>query len=316
MDGHYLFKLSGGSFGFCDLKYILNPVTIVLGLATGVSVDMRNFVASNFKKDKIMQTNETGTSGSITSTERKIALVTGANQGVGFQIAKALADNGYSVYVGARNPQNGEAAAVEIGGKARAILLDLTEQDTINAAAAQLERESGFLTLLVNNAAISHAGKPNRPLEEMLASQRPSIASISEMRTVWETNVFGTLAVTQAFLPLLRKAPAARIVNVSSSLGSLTLNSDPNYPYRWGFDVIYGASKTALNAINVSLAVELADSNIKVIAVSPGFTATALNNFQGVDTVEEGSREPIRVALDEDAPSGSFTGPDQEVIPW
>ena len=155
-----------------------------------------------------------------------------------------------------------------------------------------------------------------RTLEEIIAAQRASIASIDEMKTVWETNVFGTLAVTQAFLPLLKNATAARIVNVSSSLGSLTLNSDPAFPYRQGFDVIYGASKTALNAITVSLATELADANIKVNAVSPGFTATALNNFQGTDTVEEGSREPIRVALEEDGPSGKFTGPNQEVFPW
>src|SRR5690606_30661258 len=129
-------------------------------------------------------------------------------------------------------------------------------------------------------AAISHAGKPNRTMEEMLGAQRASIAPINEMKTVWDTNVFGTLAVTQAFLPLLKNAPAARIVTVSSALGSLSLNTNPDNPYRSGFDAVYGASKTALNGIFLSLAIELEDSNIKVNLVSPGFTATALNNFQ------------------------------------
>lgn len=248
--------------------------------------------------------------------KNKIALVTGANQGVGFEIAKALADNGYTVYVGSRNAQNGEAAVAKIGGKARAIQLDVTDQKSINTAVAQVQSDFGALDLLVNNAAISHAGKAGRTLEEIMAANRASVASIDEMRTVWETNVFGVIAVTQAFLPLLRNAPTARIVNVSSGLGSLTLNMDPTNPWRTGFDVIYGSSKTALNAITVSFAIELEGTNIKVNAVSPGFTATALNNFQGTDTVEEGSREPVRVALEEDGPSGTFTGPDSVHFPW
>lgn len=245
-----------------------------------------------------------------------IALVTGANQGVGFEIAKALADKGYTVYAGSRNLQNGEAAVAKIGGKAIAIRIDVTDIQSVNTAVNTIEKDFGRLDLLVNNAAISHAGKPGRTLEEIMAAQKASVASIDEMRTVWDTNVFGVLAVTQAFLPLLRKAPAARIVNVSSGLGSLTLNMNPSNPYRTSFDVIYGASKAAMNAITVSLAVELEGTNIKVNAVSPGFTATALNNFQGTDTVEEGSREPVRVALEEDGPTGTFTGPNQEVFPW
>lgn len=263
-----------------------------------------------------MQANETGTSGSVLSQESKIALVTGANQGVGFQIAKALTDNGYTVYVGSRNLQNGKAATTAIGDKARAIQLDVTDQRSINAAVARVQSDFGYLTLLVNNAGISHAGAANRTLEEIMVANRPSVASIDEMRTVWDTNVFGVVAVTQAFLPLLRAARAARIVNVSSGAGSLGLNMDPSNPWRKSFDLIYGASKTALNAVTVAFAIELEDTNIKVNAVSPGFTATALNNFQGTDTLEEGSREPIRVALEEDGPSGIFTGPGKVVFPW
>jgi len=255
------------------------------------------------------------------TNEKKVALVTGANTGIGFQIAKALADHHYTVYLGSRNLQKGEAAAAEIGMQTKAIQLDITDTDSINAAVTKIESEFGYLTLLVNNAAISHAGTGGRTMEEVLGAQRASIVPISEMKTVWETNVFGTLAVTQSFLSLLRKAPAARIVTVSSALGSLGLNSNPANPYRSAFDAVYGASKTALNGVFLSLAIELEKSTIKVHLVSPGFTATALNNFQGTDTVEEGSVEPIRVSLAEDLPTGSFTGPanyseGDNNIPW
>lgn len=252
---------------------------------------------------------------------KKVALVTGANTGVGFQIAKALAGNGYTVYIGVRNREKGESAVTEIGGQSKTVQLDITDPQSINAAVTQIQSEAGYLTLLVNNAAISNAGKPGRTMEEVLGAQRASIAPIDEMKTVWETNVFGTLAVTQAFLPLLQKAETARIVTVSSALGSLTLNASPANPYRSAFDAVYGASKTALNGIFLSLAIDLENTNIKVHMVSPGFTATALNNFQGTDTVEEGSVEPIRVALAEDIPTGSFTGPAHyagadNIVPW
>ncbi|WP_316738758.1 SDR family NAD(P)-dependent oxidoreductase [Pedobacter aquatilis] len=253
--------------------------------------------------------------------KKKVALVTGGNTGVGFQIAKALAENDYTVYLGSRNLEKGEAAASEIGGNAIAIQLDITNTELINKAVKQIEDESGFLTLLVNNAAISNAGKPDRTMEEVLAAQLPSVTSINEMKTVWETNVFGTLAITQAFIPLLRNAPSARIVTVSSAFGSLGIMSNPENTFRYGFDAVYGASKTALNGVFLSLAIELENTNIKVHLVSPGFTATALNNFQGTDTVEEGSIEPIRVSLAENLPTGSFTGPENysgndNIIPW
>src|SRR5690606_31098758 len=162
-----------------------------------------------------------------TTNPQQIALVTGANQGVGNEIAKALAANGYRVYVGSRNLSNGEKAAAEMGEHASAIQLDVTQQQSINAAVARIDREYGRLDLLVNNAGISHAGKPCRQMEEVLAEGRATTASLDEVRAVWETYVFGVIAVTQAALPLLRKSDAARIVNVSSGLGSLTWVSDP-----------------------------------------------------------------------------------------
>lgn len=248
--------------------------------------------------------------------QNKIALVTGANTGIGFQIAKALVDKNYVVYVGARDLEKGKDAVLKLGEKAIAIELDVTKQNTIIAAAEQIKQKFGRLDLLVNNAGVSHAGKPGRTVEEVVASTRASIASLDEMHTVWETNVFAVVAVTQAFIPLLKSAKSAHIVNVSSGLGSLTLVSNPEFPFRFGYDVVYGASKTALNAITVAFAIELEAANIRVNAVSPGYTATALNNFQGTDTVEEGAKEPIRVALDESSVTGQFTGPKQEIYPW
>ncbi|MCC8409105.1 SDR family NAD(P)-dependent oxidoreductase [Mucilaginibacter sp. UR6-1] len=246
---------------------------------------------------------------------RSIALVTGANQGVGNEIAKALANNGYIVYVGSRKLENGEKAAAEIGENAKAIQLDVTQQQTIKAAIERINLAHGHLDLLVNNAGISHSGPSPISPEEMMATGRAVNVSLDEVRTVWETNVFGVISMTQAALPLLRKSSAARIVNVSSGLGSLTWISDPECWARENFGIVYAASKTALNAVTVAFALELEKEGIKVNATSPGYTATALNNFQGTDSLEVGSREPVRVALETDGPTGSFTGPEGS-LPW
>ncbi len=246
---------------------------------------------------------------------RLIALVTGANQGIGLEIAKQLSANGYSVLVGSRDFTKGEVAAQSIGSNAHPIQLDVTDETSIREAAKRVGDEFGKLDLLVNNAAIAWAGKPDQTVEEIVTSSRASVASLAEMRAVWETNVFGVLAVTQSMLPFLRKSGAGRIVNVSSGMGSLTLNADPSFPFRPYFGAIYPPSKTALNAITLALAIELEPENIKVNAASPGFTATAMNNFQGTDSIEVGARNPIRVALEVDGPTGTFTGPDGP-LPW
>lgn len=249
--------------------------------------------------------------------DNRVALVTGANQGIGLQIAIGLARHGFTVLVGSRNLARGEDAAKGIEGDARAIQLDVTDQASIDAAADHIRAEIGRLDVLVNNAGIAHAGAGNRSLAEIVKTGRASVASLDEVRTVFDTNVFGVIAVTQAMLPLLRDALAARIVNVSSGRASLTLASDPSESRRREmFGVTYAASKAALNAVTVAFALDLESSGIKVNAAAPGFTVTAMNNFEGRRTAEEAAREPIRLALlDADGPTGTFSD-DNGPIPW
>lgn len=259
--------------------------------------------------------NDTSNVKSSVTGNKPVALVTGANQGIGLQVAKELVANGYIVFVGSRNFEKGKAAVETIGVNVYPLQLDVTDQASIAAAAESIKAAYGCLDLLVNNAAISHAGRPGRTLEELLEEGRASIAPIDEVRAIFETNVFGVVAVTQAMLPLLKKSSAGRIVNVSSGVASLTLNADPSFPYRKAFGVGYGASKTALNAVTLAFAIELEGTNIRICAASPGFTATALNNFQGVETIEEGSRNVVRAALDVNGTTDLFTGPDGP-YPW
>ena len=249
---------------------------------------------------------------------QRIALVTGANQGVGLQVAKALAANGVTVLAGSRDLARGIAAAGEIGQGALAIQLDVTDQASVTTAAATIRGQFGRLDLLVQNAAISNTGRdPGIAIEEHAKSTRTSNVPLAEMRAVWDTNVFGVLAVYQAMLPLLRESSDARIVNVSSGVGSLTRNADPAFQYRRIFGPVYPASKTALNAITLAMMIELEGTDIKVNLVSPGFTKTNLNGYAGTESVEDGSREVVRVALlGPDGPTGTFTGWENTTIPW
>jgi len=158
----------------------------------------------------------------------------------------------------------------------------------------------------VSNAGISHAGKPGQP----------SVASLDEVRAVFKTAVFGVVAVTQAMLPLLREAPAARIVNTSSSSGSLTINADPTCAHRAVFGAAYSSSKTALNAITLAFAIELEATRIKVNAACPGFASTDFNDFRGTRTVRQAAREPMRLALlGANGPTGTFSNEDGP-LPW
>jgi NAD(P)-dependent dehydrogenase (short-subunit alcohol dehydrogenase family) len=235
--------------------------------------------------------------------QNKVALVTGANKGIGLAIATALAARGLTVLVGARDAGRGEAAARSIAGDARAWALDVTRTDSVAAAVTRIQRELGRLDVLINNAGIATFGAP-------------STASLDDVRAVFETNVLGVIAVTQAMLPLLRAAPAGRIVNVSTRLGSLTAITDPAFPMRGIGGLAYGPSKTALNAVTVAFAQELAGTKVKVNAACPGHTATDLNGHSGTRTVTEAAREPVRLALlDDDGPSGTFSN-EAGLLPW
>ena len=247
----------------------------------------------------------------------RIALVTGANQGVGLQVAQELVANGVTVLVGSRNAERGEAAAKEIGPGAIPLQLDVTDRVSIASAAERIRKEFGHLDLLVNNAAISNTTKGNLSIQEYVKISRASNVSLDEVRAVWETNVFGVLAVYQAMLPLLRMSSDARIVNVSSGVGSLTDNANTTHPSHRSFGPVYPASKTALNAMTLAMMVELESTGIKVSLVSPGFTRTNLNGYEGTASVEDGSREVVRVALlGPDGPSGTFTRWENTTIPW
>jgi NAD(P)-dependent dehydrogenase (short-subunit alcohol dehydrogenase family) len=247
-----------------------------------------------------------------------VALITGANQGIGLQIAKELAGHGFAVLIGSRDLSRGEEAARTVDGVAHAIQLDVTDHASVTAAADRIQSEFGRLDVLIQNAAVSKGiEQAGRDVAYYASMNKPSNLDLNEMRTVWETNVFGVITVYQAMLPLIRATPGSRIINMSSGAGSLAANSDPAFPYRVHFGPVYPSSKTALNAVTLSMAIELEQEGIPVNAVSPGFVKTNLNGFAGTDSVEQGAREAVRVALlGRDAPTGKFTRWEGAPIPW
>ena len=238
----------------------------------------------------------------------KIALITGANKGIGFEVARQLGAEGITVFIGARNPQLGEAAASKLragGTDAHFVELDVTKPETITKAAEHIRARYDRLDILVNNAGV--VAKGDGP---------PSVADPGAVRQVLEINFFGVLAVTQAMLPLVRNAASGRIVMVSSGLGSLTWNADPNWSFAAFKPLGYNGSKAILNMMTVQLAWELRDTPIKVNTVNPGYTATDINGNSGTQTIEEGAAETVRQSLTpDDAPTGAFfeTG---GVVPW
>ncbi|MGF2038574.1 MAG: SDR family oxidoreductase [Nostoc sp. CmiVER01] len=239
----------------------------------------------------------------------KVALITGANKGIGYEIARQLGSRGATVLVAARDIKRGEEAANKLRLSeidARSVQLDVTNQKTIDSAAKQIESEFGKLDILVNNAGILSDGD----------RLPPSQVDIETLRHTYDTNVFGVFAVTKTLLPLLKKSTAGRIVNISSGLGSLTQNSDPNYEFANSKLLAYNSSKTAVNAITVLLAAELKDTPIKINAADPGFTATDINQNQGYRTVEQGAIAAVRLAtLPDDGSNGGFFDEDG-VVPW
>ncbi|MGO1540111.1 MAG: SDR family oxidoreductase [Luteimonas sp.] len=236
------------------------------------------------------------------------ALVTGATRGIGLETVRQLAAAGVHTLLAGRDRGRAVEAALALqaeGLPVEAITLDVTDGDSIAAAVSEVERRHGRLDILVNNAGIMRDDFERGPSGQTLQAWRES----------FDTNLFGVVAVTRAFLPLLRAAPAARIVNVSSSLGSLTLHSDPSWEFHDIKPVAYDASKSALNAWTVHLAYELRDTPIKVNAVDPGPVRTDLNPNGPLD-VTEGARGSVQAALlAADGRSGGFTH-QGEALPW
>lgn len=236
-----------------------------------------------------------------------IALITGANKGIGLEIARQLGTQGITVLIGARDEKRGSEAAEKLQAEnidAHAVQLDVTNQQSIDAAAKHIESKFGKLDILVNNAGIA------------IDNAAPSQLDMEILRRTYDTNFFGVFAVTKAMLPLLHKSQAGRIVNISSGLGSLTQNSDPNYEYAQIKYLAYNSSKTALNAMTVQFAHELKDTPIKVNSADPGYVATDINNNNGTRTVQQGASTPVRLAtLPADGPTGSYFD-DNGVVPW
>jgi NAD(P)-dependent dehydrogenase (short-subunit alcohol dehydrogenase family) len=247
----------------------------------------------------------------MTTAPQQTALITGANKGLGRETARRLAAAGMTVLAGARDAGRGQAAAAELaaeGADVRFLELDVTDANSVKRAAAWIEETFGRLDVLVNNAGISVENRA--PVTEVSAEQ---------MRRTYETNVFGVVTVTNTLLPLLRRAKSARIVNVSSMLGSLTMAADPQGPFSaWpgAFLLAYNSSKTALNALTVMWASALRADGIKVNSADPGWVATDLNHNSGNSTVEQGAAIIVNLAtLAADGPTGTFQAA-RGIRPW
>jgi len=240
-------------------------------------------------------------------SEQTIALVTGANKGIGYEIAAGLGALGWKVGVGARDDERRETAVEKLragGADVFGVPLDVTDDESVAAAARLIEESVGRLDVLVNNAAIT--GGPD---------QAPTVVSPATMRAVVETNVIGVIRVTNAVLPMLRRSASPRIVNMSSGVGSLTLQSTPGAE-TGPISAAYSASKTFLNAVTVQYAKELADTPVLVNAGCPGFVATDLNGFRGTRTPEQGAAIAIRLAtLPDGGPTGTYSD-DSGPLPW
>jgi NAD(P)-dependent dehydrogenase (short-subunit alcohol dehydrogenase family) len=245
-----------------------------------------------------------------------IALITGANKGIGLATARQLGARGMTVLVGARDAARGRESVDKLraeGVDARFVPLEVTDAASVAAAAELVDREYGRLDVLVNNAGIIRADGAGLPSE----------TTLDTLREVYETNVFGVVAVTNALLPLLRRVPAGRIVNVSSEVGSIAVMTDPKGALFALTSIPYPSSKTALNMVTAMYAKELRDTPIKVNAANPGYCATDLNHHSGFRTPEEGAEVSVHLAtLPADGPSGLLWGYQMDagggygVLPW
>ena len=244
----------------------------------------------------------------------KKALITGANKSIGFHTARLLLQQDFYVFIGSRTLQNGEAAVSQLKAEGfenlEAVQLDVTDDASVASAREAVGQKTTVLDVLINNAGIS-GGFPQTSLE----------ASTEMFKSVYDTNVFGVVRVTQAFVDLLRKSDEPRIVNVTSGLGSLTLSADPNWMYYNINGAVYNSSKAALNMYTIKLAYELRETPFKVNAIDPGYTKTDFNHHSGPGTVEVAAARVAKYALiGADGPTGRFfseeNDPETDFIPW
>lgn len=244
----------------------------------------------------------------------KSVLITGANKGIGLETAKQLSERGLYVYLGSRDIEKGKSVAKELATNGfmniKAIEIDVTRPETILSAYNIIQKEMGCLDILINNAGISG-----------IVPQNAIETSIDTYKEVFDTNLYGVIRVTQAFMSLLQKSDEPRIVNVSTSVGSLAMQSNPEWPaYDYAKYVVYGSSKAAMNMYTVHLAYEMRNTAFKINAVCPGLTKTDFTNFNGGE-VDVAANRIIKYALiDANGPTGKFfseeTNPDTGEIPW
>lgn len=242
-------------------------------------------------------------------SSQKIALITGANKGIGYEAARQLAAQGLTVLLGARDAERGNAAAESLrakGADAHLIVIDLVSEDSLAQAVTQVDSQWGRLDLLVNNAGVNY---------EFASQTRPAAVDLATLKATFETNVFGVFSAIQQFLPLLKRSADARVINVSSTLGSLTSLSDPANPYYGVNTLAYNASKTALNALTVSLAKDLAADQIRVNSICPGWVQTDMGTAAAPRTIDQGASIIAKLATMPEPPTGRFFDEEGE-IPW
>jgi len=241
--------------------------------------------------------------------DQKVALVTGANKGIGFEIARQLGGRGFTVALAARDATKAEDAASRLRGEgldAHGVVLDVTVPSTAEAAARRLEEQFGRLDALVNNAGVG---------PEFASGTNPSQLEMKTLRETYETNFFGAFAVIKAFLPLLRKSAPSRIINQSSTLGSLGVLSDPDSPFYGNNLLAYNSSKSALNGLTLAFAKDLAGDRISVNSVCPGWVKTDMGSDAAPRTVEQGAAIAVKLATMDSPPTGKFLDDGGE-IPW
>ncbi|NUY81956.1 SDR family NAD(P)-dependent oxidoreductase [Flavobacterium sp. MAH-1] len=251
----------------------------------------------------------------------KTVLITGANKGIGLELSRQLARKGWYVFIGSRDVQKGREAVRRLKdeglGNVQVVQLDVTDQRSVDAARLEIGSKTQVLDILINNAGINGIEFfGDRPVMHTALG-----TGVDKFKEVYEVNVFGVIRVTQTFVDLMRPSSEPRIVNVSSSQGSLTLHSDPTYKYYQHKGAVYQSSKAALNMYTIALAFELRDTNFKVNAVSPPSTATDFNHHLGTSTVETAAQQILKYTLiGNDGPTGKFfcedNNPETGEIPW